>query len=86
MIAILTIVLFLRNMIKQFTEKYLVVEEEEEEGVLEEEPIIEPELLELKKRKEEFLNQVIQLSDTSPEEIAQLLRTWLFEDVESRGE
>ncbi len=79
--AILFVILFLRNLIRQFANKYLKTEEEEAAPGLEEQPIIEPELLELKKRKEEFLNQVISLSETTPEDIAQLLRTWLLQDI-----
>ncbi len=80
-ISLLIIILFLRNLIKQFVNKYLAEEEEEELPAIEEEPIIEPELLEMRKRKEEFLNQVLSLSETTPEEIAKLLRTWLLEDI-----
>lgn len=81
-LAILFIIFFLRSMIKQFADKYLR-KEEEKVSILEDQPIIEPELLEMKKRKEEFLNQVISLSETTPEDIAHLLRTWLVEDLKS---
>ncbi|MBP7462310.1 MAG: flagellar M-ring protein FliF [Candidatus Delongbacteria bacterium] len=81
-LVLIFIIFFLRNMIKQFADKYLKTEEVKA-AALEEQPIIEPELLELKKRKEEFLNQVISLSETTPEDIAHLLRTWLVEDLKS---